>query len=105
MWSDLKMNINVVEPHVLSLFRNLNKNVVEEIIKLRAKKEITSMNDLKEIPSFPERMIPILDMFFGCTSSYFNLKIELINEDWSSTRYFDIVFEKKTGRILKWEEM
>ncbi|MCL1941866.1 MAG: type II secretion system protein GspK [Synergistaceae bacterium] len=105
MWSDAKMNINTVEPHVLVLLNGLHKNLAEEIVKFREKKEITSLDDLRGIPSFPLRIIPSLMNLIGFTSSYYSLKIELMNEDWSSAKYFDIVFHKSTSRILRWEEM
>jgi type II secretory pathway component PulK len=105
LWSDAKININVADPNVLALIRNMNKNVVEEIVKFRNEKAITSFEDLRQIPSFSQGMIPILMNLVGFTSTYYNLKIELMDESWNSTRYFDIVFLKSDGRILKWEEM
>ena len=105
MWSDAKININVAEPHVLMLLRSMNKNYVEEIIKLREKKEIASFEDLREIPGFPLGAIPSFMNLIGFTSAYYNLRIELMDENWSSSRYFDIVLLKSDGRILKWEEM
>jgi type II secretory pathway component PulK len=104
MWSDVKMNINTVEPQVLLILRNLNKNIVEEIIKFREKKEITSLKDLEsEIPGFSNISASLMNLI-GFTSEYYNLKIELMDESWSSSRYFDIVFLKSDGRILRWEE-
>ena len=104
MWSDAKININTVEPHVLVLVNEIDRSLAEEIVKFREKQEITSLDDLKGIPSFPSRAVPILMNLIGFTSSYYSLKIELINEDWSSARYFDIVLHKPTSRILRWEE-
>ena len=104
LWSDAKMNINVVDPNVLALFPNMNRNVVDEIVKFRAEKEITSLDDLGQIPSFPRNTAAYMNVF-GFTSAYYNLRIELMDESWNSTRYFDIVFKKSEGKILKWEEM
>ena len=105
MWSDSKMNINTAEPHVLALLNGLNKNLAEEIAKFREKREITSFDDLREVPGFPSRAIPSLMNLIGFTSSYYNLKIEIADEDGSSARYYDIILHKSTGRILRWEEM
>ncbi|MCL2767387.1 MAG: type II secretion system protein GspK [Synergistaceae bacterium] len=105
MWSDTKININTIEPHLLALLNGLNNNLAEEIVKFREKKEIASLDDLKGIPSFPSRALPYLMNLVGFTSAYYSLKIELISEDFSSVRYFDIVIHKPTGRILRWEEM
>jgi type II secretory pathway component PulK len=104
LWSGAKMNINVVEPRVIALFPNMNRNIVEEIVKFREKKEITSLDDLREIPSFPYPPHPYFQSSMGCTSTYFNLIVELMDENGNSSRYFDIVFLKSDGRILKWEE-
>ena len=105
MWSDAKININVADPNVLVLIRNLNKNIVDEIVKFRNEKEITSFEDLRQIPSFSQGTIPVLMNLIGFTSAYYSLRIELMDESWNSTRYFDIVFMKSDGKILKWEEM
>jgi type II secretory pathway component PulK len=104
MWSDTKININTAEPNVLILLNSMNKNLVDEIVKFREAQEITSLNDLRGIPSFPTRAIPSLMNLVGFTSAYYGLRIELINEDLSSVRYFDIVLHKETNRILRWEE-
>ena len=105
MWSDAKININTIEPHVLLLFRNMTQHLVDEIIKSRAEKEITSFEDLRRIPSFPAGTIPAWMNLIGFTSSYYNLRIELMDENWNSSRYFDIVLLKSDGSILRWEEM
>ena len=105
LWSDAKININVADPNVLTLIRNMNKNVVDEIVKFRSEKAIASFEDLRQIPSFSQGTIPILMNLIGFTSAYYNLKLELMDESWNSTRYFDIVFQKSDGKILKWEEM
>jgi uncharacterized membrane protein YheB (UPF0754 family) len=102
------MNINTMEPHVLhvlALSRNMNRNVVDEILKFRAEKEISSLKDLERIPSFPQGVIAAWQNLIGFTSLYDNLKIELMDENWNSSRYFDIVFRKSDNRILRWEEM
>ena len=105
MWSDSRININTAEPHVLAILNGLNVNLAEEIVKFREHREITALDDLKGIPGFPLRAIPTLMNLIGFTSSYYNLKIELMDESWSSAKYFDIVLHKPTGRILRWEEM
>jgi len=105
MWSDAKININTAEPHTLAILNSLNKNLADEIVKFREEKAISSLNELRGIPSFPPRAIPTLMNLIGFTSSYYSLKIELINEELSSTRYFDIVLHKPTSSILRWEEM
>ena len=104
LWSGKQININTVEPHVLALFENMNWNTVEDVMKYRAEKEITNIADLKrEIPSFPNLQNTMF--IIGYTSDYYNLKIQLLDENWNSTRYFDIVLLKSEGRILRWEEM
>ena len=107
MWSGDKININTVEPQVLALFENMNRYIVEEVMKYRAEKEITSLDDLRrDIPSFP-RNLASSQFIIEFKSSYFNLKIELLDENWNSTRYFDIVLYKKDGNIVikRWEEI
>ena len=102
MWSDVKMNINVAEPHVLALLPELNRNLIEEIIKFREKNAIASFDDLSSIPGMP--LGSAINYIIDFKSSYYNLIIELLDESWNSTRYFDIVFLKKDGSILSWEE-
>jgi type II secretory pathway component PulK len=102
LWSGNTININVAERHVLELINNMDRYIVDEIIKIREKKEITSTQDLESIPGF--RGFGTSRFLIGFASTYFNLTIELIDESWNSTRYFDIVFLKKDKRILRWEE-
>jgi type II secretory pathway component PulK len=105
MWSGSKININTAEHRVLFLLRGMNRHFVEEIIKLREKKEIASFEDLREIPGFPGTFAAVNQNLIGFTSEYYSLRIELMDENWSSSRYFDIVLRKSDGRILRWEEM
>ena len=105
MWSDVKININTAEPQVIALLRGMNRHFVEEIIKLRDKKDIASFDDLREIPGFPGTFAAVNQNLIGFTSEFYSLRIELMDENWSSSRYFDIVLRKSDGRILRWEEM
>jgi hypothetical protein len=101
------MNINTIEPQVLLLFKNLNRNLVQEVVKYRSENEITKLKDLSDnISGFPTEAAWM--NLLGVSSSYYSLKMELMNEDWSSSRYFDIVFSKEGKsevKIVKWEEM
>jgi hypothetical protein len=92
---------------VIALSKNIsmNRNSIDEIIKYRAEKDITSFEDLEKIPSFPAGRRAAWNNLIDFKSTYFNLKIELMDVNWNSSRYFDIVFTKSDGRILRWEEM
>lgn len=104
MWSGSKININVAPARVLSVLNGLNERLAEEIVALRLRKEIKDLDDLKAIPNFPPRAIPMLMNMVGFTSSYFNLKIKIFATAGSSVRYFDIIIEKSSGNIVRWEE-
>lgn len=103
MWAGNKININTAPAHVLSQLDGLNKQLADDIIALRRKEEIQSLDDLKKISGFPQRAIPVLANIIGFTSSYYNLKIELVPEGGGSGKFFDVIIEKKSG-IVRWEE-
>lgn len=104
MWSGTKININTAPAHVLALLDGLNERLAAEIVEYRMSNEIQALDDLKEIAGFPAQAMPVLMNIIGFTSSYFLLKLELVAEGGVSEKYFDIVVDKSTGRVVRWEE-
>lgn len=104
MWCSRKMNINVTSAAVLALIDGIDASLAKSIVEYRNKNELRKLDDLKEIPGFPEKAIPTLMNLVGFSSSYFNLKIELISNE-GTTRHYDIVLQKSAGRVVRWEEM
>ena len=103
LWSNGKINLNVVPAHVLEILPGMDRSLAEKIVDYRGKQALTGMNDLSKIHGFPPKARTALMNIADFGSRYFMVKIEMLEEDGGGTS-FSVVFDKTSGTTVRWEE-
>jgi type II secretory pathway component PulK len=103
LWSDGKINLNVAPVHVMEILPGLDRALAEKIAEYREKEALKTTSALRDIPGFPARAISTLMNLAAVSSRYFALKIEML-EDTGGGTGFNVIFDKTSGKILRWEE-
>ncbi|MBR1671375.1 MAG: general secretion pathway protein GspK [Fretibacterium sp.] len=103
LWSDGKVNLNVAPPAVLRLLPGLDDVQVSRLVAYRAERTLGSLEDVQEIPGLSPRTATQLTNLAGFKSRYFALRIEFLDESPGGTA-FNIIFDKTTRRVVRWEE-
>ena len=106
VFSEGKININVAPVHVLELLPGLDeRGLAERISQVRQEEPITSFKDIQNLPGASPRTSTLLTNLIGFKSRYFQIKIESLMDDGSQGgTSFNIIFDKSTRHIVKWEE-
>ncbi|MBN1332469.1 MAG: general secretion pathway protein GspK, partial [Synergistales bacterium] len=107
LWSDGKINLNVVPVQVLDMIDGIDETVASDIMALRERKAITGFDDIYgEIPSFPADILPRVVNLLGFKSSYFRVMVEARPLQSEHQGIFMAVLKREGSgcRIIKWEE-
>jgi len=104
LWCGGKINLNVAPVHVMEILPGLDRSFAEKIADHRMEKALTSMSDLREIPGFPPRAQAALMNIAEFGSRYFMIKIEVLDDKGGGTS-FNVVFDKTSAAVLRWEEI
>ena len=103
VWSDGKINLNVAPLHVLELLPGLDTGLAGRVVEHRTEKILRSMSDLQSIPGFSSRASRMLTNLAAFKSRYFSLRIEILDDSPGVTA-FDLIFDRTTRQIVRWEE-
>ena len=104
VWSGGKVNLNVAPPHVLELLPGLDASLAARVTEYRRKQVVRSLSDLQKIPGVSPKVSTMLTNIAGCKSRYFSIRIEFLEESAGGTA-FDIVFDRSSEKIVRWEEL
>jgi len=104
LWSEGRINLNVAPVHVMEILPGMDRMLAERIAEHRQRQALTGMDDLSDIPGFPPRTRGLLMNIAGFASRYFMIRIMLL-EDAGGDSGFNIIFDKNTGEIVRWEEI
>lgn len=104
LWSDGRINLNVAPVHVMEILPGMNRSLAETIADFRERQAITSMDDLSRIPGFPPRARTALMNVAGFASRFLMIQIKVLEESGGGTS-FNVVFDRTSGTIVRWEEI
>lgn len=105
VYSDGKININVAPVYVMELMPGLDTGgVAERIERTRAETPIKDMADLRKLPGFSAKSSNKLTNLIGFKSRYFLLKIECLDDTGNGGKSFNIILDRDSKQIIKWEE-
>ncbi len=105
IYSDGKININVAPVYVLELMPGLDTGgIAERIERTRAETPIKNMRELQKLPGFSAKTSNKLTNLIGFKSRYFLLKIECLDDTGNGGKSFNIIFDRDSKQIIKWEE-
>lgn len=105
IYSDGKINVNYAPEHVLELLPGLDTGLAGRIVQIREEKALESLRDIQEIPGASPRTSIQLTNIIAFKSRYFNLSIQNYNASGSQGGVsFNIIFDRTSKRIVRWEE-
>ena len=105
VYSDGKINLNVAPVHVMELLPGLDeRGLAERISQVRTEEPITGFQDLQSLPGASPRTATLLTNIAGFKSRYFEVKIECLENEAEGGTSFNIIIDRNTRQIVKWEE-
>ncbi|GHV48458.1 hypothetical protein FACS1894204_12750 [Synergistales bacterium] len=104
LWSGGKINMNVAPVHVMEILPGMDNALALKVAERREQEPLKDMSDLRDISGFPPRTATILMNLADFKSQYFMIKFEMIESGGGSFGY-SVIFDKKTGLVVRWEEI
>ena len=100
-----KININVAPIQVLELLPGLEYGgVADRIIDAREEKALNGFASLRKIPGVPAKIVNQLVNLVKFKSTYFMIRIERLDLDGEGGTTFNIIINRDSKQIAKWEE-
>ena len=104
IYSDGKINLNVAPVHVMELLPGLDTGgLAERIAQVRTSEPLQSMQDVEKIPGASAKISSRLTNIVSFKSRYFHVRIDTFNDSGSGIT-FNIIFDRTTKQIVRWEE-
>ncbi|MBQ9433329.1 MAG: general secretion pathway protein GspK [Synergistaceae bacterium] len=104
VYSDGRVNLNVAPIHVLELLPGLDiGQIAQSIVNARTEKPLETLTDIQNLPGAGPRTATQLTNIAAFKSRYFQVKIECFSDNEGGTSY-NIIFDRSTKQIVKWEE-
>lgn len=99
-----RVNINVAGPEVIAILdEGLTASHARSLTDYRSLNPITSIDDLKRVPGFPEQMATKLANVIGFESTHFLLSMEVRDEN-GRLRNYRVIVERGASGPFSWEE-
>ena len=104
VYSDGRINLNVAPVHVMELLPGLDTGqIAQSIANARREKPLETLQDIQNIPGATPKVSTQLTNIAAFKSRYFQVKIDCLSDNEGGTSY-NIVFDRTTRQIVKWEE-
>ncbi len=105
VFSDGKINLNVAPVHVMELLPGLDeRGLAERIAQVRTEEPIKDFRDVQSLPGASPRTATLLTNLACFRSRYFSIRIETLDDEDEGGTSFNIIFDRTTKQILRWEE-
>ena len=105
VYSEGKINLNVAPVHVMELLPGLDeRGLAERISQVRTEEPITGFQDIQKLPGASPRTATLLTNLVDFKSRYFEVKIEALEEESEGGTSFNIIFDRTTRQIVRWDE-
>ncbi len=106
IYSDGKINLNFAPVHVMEILPGLSeRGLAERIEQSRKDEPLKSLRDVQSLPGASPRTSTLLTNIACFKSRYFNVKIECLEDSGGGGTSFNIIFDRSTRQIVRWEEM
>ena len=105
IYSDGKINLNVAPVHVMELLPGLDTGgLAERIARERMETPFEKLDELRTLPGASPRTATQLTNIAAFKSRYFQVDINSINMASEGGKTFQIIFDRNTKQIVRWEE-
>ena len=106
IYSDGKINLNFAPVHVMEILPGLKeRSLAERLEQSRKDEPLKSLRDVQSLPGASPRTSTLLTNIATFKSRYFNVKIECLEDNADGGTSFNIIFDRNTKQIVRWEEM
>mgnify|MGYP002626003606 CR=1 FL=1 len=106
VFSEGKINLNVAPVHVMEILPGLDiGGLAERIAQVRQEEPIKNFSDVQSLPGASPRTSTLLTNIAGFKSRYFMVRIDALEDDEEAGgTSFNIIFDRTTRQIVRWEE-
>lgn len=105
LYSDGRINLNVAPVHVLELLPGLDTGgMAERLVQARTDKPLESLNDVQSIPGANPKISSQLTNIVTFRSRYFRINIDMMTEGSGAVKAYEIIIDRTTRQIVRWEE-
>ncbi len=104
IYSEGRINLNVAPVHVMELLPGLDTGLASGVERVRQDEPLQSLNDIQKIAGASARTSTLLTNIASFQSRYFMLQIQGLNESGEGGTSFNIIFDRTTRQIVRWEE-
>ena len=105
IYSDGRINLNVAPVHVMELLPGLDTGgLAERIARERVEKPIQTLDDLRNFPGAGPKIATQLTNIAAFKSRYFQVDIDCFNQDTEGGTSFQVIIDRTTKQIVRWEE-
>lgn len=106
IYSDGKINLNFAPLHVMEILPGLReRSLAERLEQSRQETPLKNLRDVQSLPGASPRTSTLLTNIACFKSRYFNVKIECLNDGGEGGTSFNIIFDRSSKQIVRWEEM
>ena len=106
VFSDGKINLNVAPVHVMELLPGLDRgDLAEKIAEVRTEKVLESFSDVQNLPGASPRTSTLLTNIADFKSRYFNIRLEYLSPDGEGGSSYNVIFDRTSRNIVRWEEI
>ena len=105
IYSDGRINLNVAPVHVMELLPGLDTGgLAERIARERLETPLQSLDGLSKLPGAGPKTATQLTNIAAFKSRYFQVDIDCLNAETEGGTSFQIVIDRTTKQIVRWEE-
>ena len=104
IYSDGRINLNVAPLHVMELLPGLDTGLASAVERARRDEPLQSLDDISKLPGSSARTSTLLTNIAGFQSRYFRIDMHALSDSGEGGITFDIIIDRTTRQIVRWEE-
>lgn len=104
IYSEGRINLNFAPVHVMELLPGLDTGLASRVAQIRNDEPLEALEDVQRIPGASGRTASLLTNIAAFKSRYFMLQIHGLNGNGEGGTSFNIIFDRTTRQIVRWEE-
>ena len=104
IYSDGRINLNVAPVHVMELLPGLDTGLASRVAQVRTEEPLQTLHDVQKIPGASARTATLLTNIVTFQSRYFMMNIHCLDNGGEGGTSFNIIFDRTTRQIVRWEE-
>ena len=104
IYSEGRINLNVAPVHVMELLPGLDTGLAARVAQTRNEEPLQTLQDIQKMPGASARTSTLLTNIASFQSRYFMMNVHCLDSGGEGGTTFNIIFDRTTRKIVKWEE-